>query len=500
MFVMMPALLKLLLKAKNLHQVFSSKDKEMEFSIISSNNSITPILSALCILSSSFMCLAEAGESPVNHVVVNNIKCVVEPDQVIDVRSASPSVLEAVYTNRSEKVAKDSVLETMGLRLEERTTQLVKTRLQSILAIEENKKRRIRAMVDESAIPINDSVEFIDEQSVLSIARINPLHVNAVLPLRFLPNVGVGMTASVILGLLGEKIHKAKIIRVDRVADTANGTFGIQLRLNNHTHKIPLGVRCQLSLDTNAIARPAIATALTTGIEITSSNNINNNEPAKIMALAVRNADEFYNSTKLSININGNQSSLSPNEKEVLIPSSEPYYKSAENISPSNTDDEVPNISASRLVSQCIHLGPVSSLDEYQSLNDILGLQYGEKIHSSVIDYTGQTYLLMTPVLDKPEIVTESLQEYNINDYLLMSHGIYKGRISLGFFKHKSFASNKKMLLDSLDIKSEILPRNSMQHWLILRNTASSEQNINNSLKERIQLLGFPIQWLKKDC
>lgn len=535
----------------------------MEFTKQLPENCIASILSALCITSASFSSLANTSTYlPENHAALQHIDCVVEPSEVIDVGSAVSGLLEAVYVNRSEGVAKGAVLAKLESAVEERTVQLTQSRAKSMTAIkmrqtgaafEERNKKRNRALVESNSIsaqdmdqikteselaklqlsqerenkhlagleyerakaalarrlivsPVTGVVmerfkavgEFVDEQPILRVARLNPLHVEAILPTRFLPSVGVGMTAGVTLDLLGGTSHKAKIIRVDRVADAASGTFGIQLSLKNDDYRIPAGVRCQLSLDTKTIERSAIDTTaeLIAGAEnkLPGSNTIS--EPAKIMALAVRNADVFYSSTKLPINKTEDQ--LLPRSKELLVSSPELFFTSSDKPDGDNKVS-IPTNSVTA-ATQCFRIGPVASLEEYEELNDVFGSQYGEKTQSTIADYPGQTYLVMTPILDEPGMVTAKLQESKINDFYLMRSGVYKNRVSLGFYKQKPSAARRKSALDALGIESEILPRNPVKYWLDIRSSATPELNNNHYLVERSQSLGFPVQWLKQEC
>lgn len=534
----------------------------MEFTKQLPKNGNTSIWGALCITLASSACLANpSAYLPTNHTALQNIDCVVEPSEVIDVGSAVSGLLEAVYVNRSEGVAKGAVLAKLESAVEERTVQLTQSRAKSMTAIkmrqtgaafEERNKKRNRALVASNSIsaqdmdqikteselaklqlsqerenkhlagleyerakaalarrlivsPVTGVVmerfkavgEFVDEQPILRVARLNPLHVEAILPTRFLPSVGVGMTAGVKLDLLGDASHKAKIIRVDRVADAASGTFGIQLSLNNDNYKIPAGVRCQLSLDTNTIERSAIDTTaeLIAGAESKLPKK-KNTEPAKIIALAIRNADEFYSSTKLPIS--KNKDVLLPRSKELVVASPELFFTSSGKVDSSSNEAISENNPAG--ATQCFRIGPASSPEEYEELNDVFGRQYGEKTQSKSVDYPGQTYLVMTPIMDHPSIVTARLKESNINDYYLMRSGTYKDRISLGFYKQKPSASRRKLELGSLGIESEILPRKPAKYWLDIRSSAAPKLNSNEYLLERIQSLAFPVQWLKQEC
>lgn len=94
-------------------------------------------------------------------------------------------------------------------------------------------------------------------QPILKLARIDPLRVEAVLPLSMWGQVRVGGAATVAPETLGGR-HPARITQVDSVVDAASGTFGVQLQLLNPQGQVPAGIRCKLSIERagNGAPRP----------------------------------------------------------------------------------------------------------------------------------------------------------------------------------------------------------------------------------------------------
>jgi RND family efflux transporter MFP subunit len=85
----------------------------------------------------------------------------------------------------------------------------------------------------------------VDEKTILTIAQIDPLRVEVILPSALYGSIEPGMRAAV-EPELGEQIHIASVSIVDRVIDAASGTFGVQLELPNPEHSIPGGLHCQV--------------------------------------------------------------------------------------------------------------------------------------------------------------------------------------------------------------------------------------------------------------
>lgn len=88
--------------------------------------------------------------------------------------------------------------------------------------------------------------EFIYDNPVMTVAQVNPLRVEVVLPARLFGRYRVGDSARVIpeIGLSSELLAHVDV--VDRLLDTRSGTFGIRLILDNPELEIPGGQKCQL--------------------------------------------------------------------------------------------------------------------------------------------------------------------------------------------------------------------------------------------------------------
>jgi len=88
--------------------------------------------------------------------------------------------------------------------------------------------------------------EYIENQSVMKIAQIDPLNVEVIVPVTLFASIKVGMRAKVIpeAPVGGQYIAEVKI--VDSVIDAASGTFGVRLELPNPNYKLPAGLKCKV--------------------------------------------------------------------------------------------------------------------------------------------------------------------------------------------------------------------------------------------------------------
>ncbi|WP_458233033.1 efflux RND transporter periplasmic adaptor subunit [Roseateles sp. P5_E8] len=81
---------------------------------------------------------------------------------------------------------------------------------------------------------------------ILKMAQTNPLRVEVVLPVSVLGQIKAGRTAEVTPESPLKGTWQAQIKVVDRVMDSASGSFGVRLELPNPNGDIPAGVRCKV--------------------------------------------------------------------------------------------------------------------------------------------------------------------------------------------------------------------------------------------------------------
>ncbi len=86
--------------------------------------------------------------------------------------------------------------------------------------------------------------EFVYENPIVTIAQIDPLRVEAILPAAFFGQVKAGMHASIVPEINSDELLDSEISTVDRIIDTASGTFTVNLVLPNPNNDIPGGQRC----------------------------------------------------------------------------------------------------------------------------------------------------------------------------------------------------------------------------------------------------------------
>lgn len=90
--------------------------------------------------------------------------------------------------------------------------------------------------------------EFLhQEQHLLTVAQLDPLHVEAFLPVTLYGQIGQGMSITITPDAPVTGTYPGRIDVIDKVFDAASSTFGIRVLLDNPGSAIPAGHRCKLS-------------------------------------------------------------------------------------------------------------------------------------------------------------------------------------------------------------------------------------------------------------
>jgi multidrug efflux pump subunit AcrA (membrane-fusion protein) len=236
--------------------------------------------------------------------------CLITPHSVVDLSAPMPGLLEAVHVERSDYVEKGQLVASMASGVEHANVQLARKRAQIDADINLNRinldydkrqKGRIDALFQKQAVNIQhkddadretklstwklqeardiseiralelkraeeqlalkevrssisgfvikryrQGGEYIEDQPILRIARLDPLFVEAVLPLSLFGKISAGMQAEIYPETSQDKPLLAEVSLVDRMGDAASGTFGLRLTMPNPNYEVPAGLKCKL--------------------------------------------------------------------------------------------------------------------------------------------------------------------------------------------------------------------------------------------------------------
>jgi RND family efflux transporter MFP subunit len=132
-------------------------------------------------------------------------------------------------------------------QLNHRMAEIEFDRAQSALAL-----RTIRSPIDGVVMQrsIGPGEFFHPDATIVTIAQIDPLYVEAYLPVSLYKLIKVGDVATVHPSepIGGER--QGKVTVVDQVLDAASGTFSVRLELPNADRSLAAGLRCHVTFDT----------------------------------------------------------------------------------------------------------------------------------------------------------------------------------------------------------------------------------------------------------
>ena len=108
--------------------------------------------------------------------------------------------------------------------------------------------RTVRSPIDGVVASVSiETGEFVDEDEIMRVVQLDPLHVEVVVPVALYGEIETGTVAEVRPEAPFDRPHEAKVVIVDRVVDAASGTFGLRLELENPKGALPGGLKCRVS-------------------------------------------------------------------------------------------------------------------------------------------------------------------------------------------------------------------------------------------------------------
>lgn len=262
----------------------------------------------IVIYASSYQ-LHASSSSPV-YSAIPGLDCVINPYLVVDVSSPVAGVIEKLHVERSQQVTSGQELAQLESSVERATVDLARYRagLKSGIGLgtvnvkfDELRKQRVDSLIDEENVSreIVDQVErdvqlsnwnlkqareiaktrefelfrseqllkqktikapfdgfvldtfkyrgeYVDDQAILRLAQLDPLVIEAIVPMKHFGSIKPGMYADIMPEVLHDKKLLAKVTAVDRMGDTASNTFGVKLTMPNPDNRIPAGLKCVL--------------------------------------------------------------------------------------------------------------------------------------------------------------------------------------------------------------------------------------------------------------
>ncbi|MEO2176202.1 MAG: efflux RND transporter periplasmic adaptor subunit [bacterium] len=245
------------------------------------------------------------------------VDCVISPYQIVELGSAVPGVIDRISVERSDFVRKGQIIAELASGVERAAVALARARAQVEPEInvwqinvefDEKRKERIHSLYDNKVVsddnkdeadreaklstwklqqardlkkirqheleraveqlkqktiasPIDGFIlekyklvgEYVEDQAIVRIAQLDPLNVEAIVPIELFGKIPVGMLAEVHPETLSAGVRTALVTVVDRTGDAGSGTFGVRLEMPNPALELPAGLKCDLRFVENSV-------------------------------------------------------------------------------------------------------------------------------------------------------------------------------------------------------------------------------------------------------
>ncbi len=195
----------------------------------------------------------EAATVALDRVKANNDTAVLaeQEDLALNQRNAgrkqslaASQIVNANSLDELQTKVRQSELKLREAAVEQRLAQLTAARSASQLALKQI-HASVNGVVTERKLSPG---EYVYEQTpIMTIATIDPLNVELVLPAERYGSIHVGDVAQVQPAAPLGGSYAARVIVVDPVIDAASSTFGVRLLLPNPDTHIPAGLRCSVT-------------------------------------------------------------------------------------------------------------------------------------------------------------------------------------------------------------------------------------------------------------
>ncbi|BCS96173.1 hypothetical protein DSLASN_18050 [Desulfoluna limicola] len=208
---------------------------------------------------------------------------ILEPSEVVELSSQVPGIIDEITVSRGDRVRTGEVLARLKSGVEQAAVELARAKVDFVKrklvrneelfrkklismhekdeleteitlseleekeALERLRLRTIESPVDGIVVKRTGAPgEYIGEGSIMTLARIHPIHVEVIVPVEYLGLIRKGMKAEVISESPAGGRYQVMVSVVDHVVDAGSGTFGVRLKLPNPKYTISAGLKCRV--------------------------------------------------------------------------------------------------------------------------------------------------------------------------------------------------------------------------------------------------------------
>jgi multidrug efflux pump subunit AcrA (membrane-fusion protein) len=365
--------------------------------------------------------------------------------------------------------------------------------------------------------------EYVEDQAIVRIAKLDPLNVEAIVPIELFGKIPVGMAAEVHPETLAAETRPARVTVVDRTGDAGSGTFGVRLEMPNPAFELPAGLKCDLRFVQNSVA--AITKPLSPpGVMVHSAiqrdqgpadqvdemvDSLSGDvvgEDLAVRDMPARSGTEIKSDSKVdAISISEQEQVLllasvtgnSSNDGVVGAASMPTRFGSIrmDQVSTGQEDDratdsidelsgageteDIVNEAAAEIslddiesddtyavaavAEQAYRIGPIHSESELNRVVDLLQVQDDVtfQVRKEVSEET-RNYIVVSPVMSTVEALralVEEMMQHGISDVAGVWRGEFQNRVSVGVFGKHHSAMLRKNKLSEAGFETEVFER-----------------------------------------
>ena len=496
-------------------------------------------------LLASGVAAAEPMTADNGNIQLPELDCIIEPSEVVDVGSAVPGVVESILADRNDQIEKgmviarlessveraaleltreranqntaieqrqegarfshltqnrnSSLLQTAAISKHELDTVVSETRIAELQVRQELDNKRIaelelaraEAVLDRRTIrsPVDGVVvdrfkaagEYIENEPVMRVAQLDPLHVEVIVSTDYLGRIKPGMQAQVTPAIPEADTYLATVERVDRVSDAASGTYGVRLNLGNPGYLIPAGLRCRLGFIQYAESAAAEAVEITQAPAAAAVPEIAVATEAAATAAIAETTKELQTAEVRVPDLPAGPSVTGPTEQPAAVVATAAVAEPALSVQPSTPVAEAPPVGKETEPGSCHTVGPFTSekvakrwLDGLREVSENLTL----RDETTVIE---EGYIVLASVEPDPQSIEKLLDRLDragITDRYHFRSGVRRGSVSLGLYNNHEIALKRQEELAEKGFASAVTPRSvSNKHywWLDLSLPAGAD-------------------------
>lgn len=244
-------------------------------------HSVIALISMVSLAYGLLSSFAEAQQD-IDEFEFGELSCLVEPGRQATLSSQVPGVIENILVEPGDQVDVGDTLFSLKHDVELASVALERARAAyAERRVQRNQRMADRGMLSESerdeidtemrlarmqvnlanarleqmehrapfagfiAERLAEEGEYIDATPVLELVQLDPLRIEAIMPLTAYGAIELGDTLAVELLAPIDRVVRAEVMRVDRSIDASSNTFAVGMRLDNSEGEVPAGINCR---------------------------------------------------------------------------------------------------------------------------------------------------------------------------------------------------------------------------------------------------------------